>query len=153
MVLLLVIAFIEAKKSPNPPWSISLGAKGVGQEGWIFIRTRFQTQPPGCTVYIYLRKPILLAAGWRRGLWFQSSFVCRSMVNNRLVSFDNVFKMVMNSSLNVILPPNFIRSPPKNPLPEPTPRRGMTASKRERGREGSQTKPKMSREVKQTDTR
>jgi hypothetical protein len=38
-----------------------------------------------------------------------------SMVNDRLVSFDKVFEMVMNHSLNVTLPPNFIKSPPKNP--------------------------------------
>jgi hypothetical protein len=37
------------------------------------------------------------------------------MVNNRLVSFDKVFEMVMNYSLNVTLPPNSIKSPPKNP--------------------------------------
>jgi hypothetical protein len=45
------------------------------------------------------------------------------MVNDRLVSFDEIFKMVMNSSLNVILPPNFIKPPPKiqSPKPSPTP--------------------------------
>jgi hypothetical protein len=37
------------------------------------------------------------------------------MVNNRLVGFDKVFEMVMNHSLNVTLPPNFIKSSPKNP--------------------------------------
>jgi hypothetical protein len=48
------------------------------------------------------------------------------MVNNCLVSFNKIFKMVMNSSLNVILPPNFIKPPPKNPSPElnPTPELG-----------------------------
>ncbi len=35
------------------------------------------------------------------------------MVNNRLVCFDEVFEMVMNSSFNVTLPPNFINPPPK----------------------------------------
>jgi hypothetical protein len=39
----------------------------------------------------------------------------RSMVNDPLVCFDEVFKMVMNCTLNVTLPPNFIKSPPKNP--------------------------------------
>ena len=38
------------------------------------------------------------------------------MVNDRLVGFDKVFEMVMNDSLNVTLPPNFIKSPPKNPM-------------------------------------
>ena len=37
------------------------------------------------------------------------------MINDRLLSFDKVFKMVMNHSLNMTLPPNFIKSPPKNP--------------------------------------
>jgi hypothetical protein len=32
-----------------------------------------------------------------------------SMVNNRLVSFDEVFEMVMNSTMNITLPPNFIK--------------------------------------------
>ncbi len=71
-------------------------------------------------------------------------FSDRSMVNDRLVSFDNVFEMVMNSSLNVIFPPNFIKPPPKIHRPSQTPRRGTTASKREKGRKGSQTKPKES---------
>ncbi len=35
------------------------------------------------------------------------------MVNDRLICFDKVFEMVMNSSLNVILPPNFINPPSK----------------------------------------
>ncbi len=35
------------------------------------------------------------------------------MVNDRLVCFDEVFEMVMNSSINVTLTPNFINSPPK----------------------------------------
>ena len=47
------------------------------------------------------------------------------MVNDRLVSFDEIFKMVMNSSLNVILPPNFIKPPPKIPSPEPNPTPGQ----------------------------
>jgi hypothetical protein len=33
----------------------------------------------------------------------------RSMVNDRLVRFDEVFEMVMNSTTNVILPPNFVK--------------------------------------------
>ena len=37
------------------------------------------------------------------------------MVKDRLVCFDEVFEMVMNHSLNMTLPPNFIKSPPKNP--------------------------------------
>jgi hypothetical protein len=36
------------------------------------------------------------------------------MVNDRLVCFDEVFEMVMNSSINVTLPPNFINPLPKN---------------------------------------
>jgi hypothetical protein len=35
------------------------------------------------------------------------------MVNDRLVSFDEVFKMVMNSTINVTLPPNFVKPTPK----------------------------------------
>ena len=42
-----------------------------------------------------------------------------SMVNDRLVCFDEVFEMVMNCTLNVTLPPNFIKSPPKNPTVMP----------------------------------
>ena len=41
------------------------------------------------------------------------------MVNDRLVCFNKVFEMVMNSTLNVTLPPNFIKSPPKNPTVMP----------------------------------
>jgi hypothetical protein len=37
------------------------------------------------------------------------------MVNNHIVNFTPVIEMVLNSSLNIILPPNFIKSPPKNP--------------------------------------
>ena len=37
------------------------------------------------------------------------------MVNDRLISFDKVFEMVMNHSLNLTRPPNFIKFPPKNP--------------------------------------
>jgi hypothetical protein len=39
----------------------------------------------------------------------------RLMVNNRLICFNEVFEMVMNSSVNVTLPPNFINPHPKNP--------------------------------------
>ena len=52
-------------------------------------------------------------------------FSDRSMVNDRLVSFDENFEMVMNSSLNVILPPNFIKPPPKIPSPKPNPTPGQ----------------------------
>jgi hypothetical protein len=41
------------------------------------------------------------------------------MVNDRLVCFNEVFEMVMNCTLNVTLPPNFIKSPPKNPTVTP----------------------------------
>jgi hypothetical protein len=40
-------------------------------------------------------------------------FEDRSMVNDRLVCFDEVFEMVMNSTINVILPPNFVKPAPK----------------------------------------
>ena len=43
----------------------------------------------------------------------------RSMVNDRLVCFDEVFEMVMNCTLNVVLPPNFIKSTPKIPMATP----------------------------------
>ena len=52
-------------------------------------------------------------------------FSDRSMVNDRLVSLDKIFEMVMNSSLNVILPPNFIEPPPKIQSPEPNPTPGQ----------------------------
>jgi hypothetical protein len=38
-----------------------------------------------------------------------------SMVNNCLVSFDEVFEMVMNSTINITLPLNFIKPTPKKP--------------------------------------
>jgi hypothetical protein len=41
-------------------------------------------------------------------------FEDRLMVNDRLVSFDEVFEMVMNSTMNVSLPPNFVKPTPKN---------------------------------------
>jgi hypothetical protein len=37
----------------------------------------------------------------------------RSMVNDRLVCFDKVLETALNSSLNVTLPPNFIKPSPK----------------------------------------
>jgi hypothetical protein len=43
----------------------------------------------------------------------------RLMVNDHLVCFVKVFEMVMNCTLNIILPPNFIKSPPKNPRVTP----------------------------------
>jgi hypothetical protein len=39
----------------------------------------------------------------------------RSMANDCIVSFDEVFEMVMNSTINITLPPNFIKPTPKNP--------------------------------------
>jgi hypothetical protein len=36
-----------------------------------------------------------------------------SMVNDRLIFFDEVFEMVMNSTMNVTLPPNFVKPTPK----------------------------------------
>ncbi len=42
-------------------------------------------------------------------------FEDRSMVNNHLVCFDEVFEMVMNSTINVTLPPNFVKPAPKSP--------------------------------------
>ncbi len=38
-----------------------------------------------------------------------------SMVNDCLVSFDEVFEMVMNSTINMSLPPNFVKPAPKSP--------------------------------------
>jgi hypothetical protein len=43
------------------------------------------------------------------------------MVNDCLVCFDKVLEMVLNSSLNVTLHPNFIKPSPKKPMPELTP--------------------------------
>ncbi len=42
-------------------------------------------------------------------------FKDRLMVNDRLVCFDKVFEMVMNSTINVTLPPNFVKPAPKSP--------------------------------------
>ncbi len=56
------------------------------------------------------------------------------MVNDRLVSFDEIFNMVMNSSLNVILPPNFIKPPPKNPSPELNPMQGLDGNQKRKGK-------------------
>jgi hypothetical protein len=42
------------------------------------------------------------------------------MVNDHLACFHEVFEMVLNSSHNVIFPPNFISPPPKNPTAIPT---------------------------------
>ena len=60
-------------------------------------------------------------------------FSDRLMVNNRLVSFDKIFEMVMNSSLDMILPPNFIKPPPKNPLPELNPTPGLDSKQKGKG--------------------
>ncbi len=38
------------------------------------------------------------------------------MVNDRLVCFDEVFEMVMNSTINVTLLPNFVKPAPKSSL-------------------------------------
>jgi hypothetical protein len=37
----------------------------------------------------------------------------RLMVNDRLVCFDEVFETIMNSTMNIILPPNFVKPTPK----------------------------------------
>jgi hypothetical protein len=42
-------------------------------------------------------------------------FKDRLMVNDRLVCFDEVFEMVMKSTINVTLPPNFFKPAPKFP--------------------------------------
>jgi hypothetical protein len=42
-------------------------------------------------------------------------FEDRLMANNRLVCFDEVFEMVMNSTINITLPPNFVKPAPKSP--------------------------------------
>jgi hypothetical protein len=42
-------------------------------------------------------------------------FEDRLLVNDRLVCFDKVFKMVMNSTINVTLPPNFVKPAPNSP--------------------------------------
>ncbi len=57
------------------------------------------------------------------------------MVNDHLVSFNEIFKMIMNSSLNVILPPSFIKPPPKNPSPEPNPTPGHDSKQNGKGEE------------------
>ncbi len=54
------------------------------------------------------------------------------MVNDHLVSYDEIFEMVINSSLNVILPPNFIKPPPKIPSPKPNPTPGQDKKGKEK---------------------
>jgi hypothetical protein len=65
-------------------------------------------------------------------------FEDRSMVNDRLVCFDKVFEMVMNSTINVTLPPNF--GWPQSPLllPPLVPCTPRATAKRRGGRRGSQ---------------
>ncbi len=58
----------------------------------------------------------------QRWLAEYQKFSDRSMVNECLVFFNKIFKMVMNSSLNVIL---FIKPPPKNPSPKLNPMQGL----------------------------
>jgi hypothetical protein len=65
----------------------------------------------------------------------------RLMVNKSLVCFGKVFEMVMNSSLNVILPPNFNKPPPKNPTNATTVTPGNDGKGKE-GKKGSPTKLK-----------
>ena len=63
------------------------------------------------------------------------------MVNNHLVCFDEVLEMVMNCTHNVVLPPNFIKSNPKNPTVTPPgagdddKKRNKKEQKRKRGDE------------------
>ena len=65
----------------------------------------------------------------------------RLMVNNHLVCFNEVLEMVMNCILNVVLPPNFIKSNPKNPTVTPPgagdddKKRNKKEQKRKRGDE------------------
>ena len=64
---------------------------------------------------------ILYAMDIRIQRWLREckKYKDRLMVNNRLVCFNEVFEMVMNCALNITLPPNFIKSPPKNPMVTP----------------------------------
>ena len=48
------------------------------------------------------------------------TYADRSMIDDRLVNFDPVIESVLNSTLNIVLPPNFIVTPttkPTNPRP------------------------------------
>jgi hypothetical protein len=85
---------------------------------------------------IDLPTKILYAMEIRIQRWLAEcqKFSNRSMVNNRLISFDKIFEMVMNSPLNVILPPNFIKPPPKNPLPELNPTPGLNSKQKGEGK-------------------
>jgi hypothetical protein len=38
-----------------------------------------------------------------------------SIINNRLINFDPIIKSVLNSTLNIVLPPNFIIAPTTKP--------------------------------------
>jgi hypothetical protein len=75
----------------------------------------------------------------QRWLVEYQKFSDRSMVNDRLVSFHKIFKIIINSSLNVILPPNFIKPPLKNPSPKLNPTPGLN-SKQKGKREGKKRK-------------
>jgi hypothetical protein len=75
-------------------------------------------------------------------------FSNRLMVNDCLVSFDKIFEMVMNSSLNVILPPNFIKPPPKNPSPKLNPTPGLDNKQKGKGKKRKSDKANGDRIIK-----
>ncbi len=54
----------------------------------------------------------------------------RSMVNDRLICFEEVMETVLNSSLNVTLPPILSSHLPKGQHPNSPPSQGMTESRR-----------------------
>ncbi len=74
----------------------------------------------------------------------------RLMVNDCLVCFDEVFKMVMNCTLNIILPPNFIKSPPKNPTATPPGAEDKDGKGRGKGKKRKQGDGDVDRIIKNT---
>jgi hypothetical protein len=82
----------------------------------IFFKTRIAANGKFPTKFLYameIRTQRWLGKG-------QKHFNCL-MVNDRLICFDKVLEVVLNSSVNVILPPNFFKPSPKKPTPELTP--------------------------------
>jgi hypothetical protein len=78
-------SFIQNSNPQTHPGIISIGANGVGQGGWILLE---QDSKPNRQVlpFTSLCKRTLLAAGRRRGLWFQSTFVAITMMQTGLIA-------------------------------------------------------------------
>ncbi len=62
------------------------------------------------------------------------------MVNDHLVCFDKVLEMVLNSSLDVILPPKLIKPSPKKPTPKLTPMEGGDRKRKNKKRKSDKVR-------------